>query len=207
MPADDIQQLFQNNRWWAESVEREDPAFFTRLASGQSPKYLWIGCSDSRVPATTVTGLKPGEVFVLRNVANQVQQNDASAMSVVDFAVGTLGVRHILVCGHYGCGGVRAAMEGSAKCTLGQWVSNIQELWNTHEHQLGNLDPDDAHARLCELNVRLQVRSLCQYASVRQAWEDGQALDIHGLIYALEDGRLRDLNLHVSSRTQADALR
>lgn len=158
MPADDIQQLFQNNRLWAESVEREDPAFFTRLASGQSPKYLWIGCSYSRVPAATDTGLKPGEVFVLRNVANQVQQNDASAMSVVDFAVGTLGVRHILVCGHYGCGGVRAAMEGSAKGTLGQWVSNIQELWNTHEHQLGNLDPDDANARLCELNVRLQVR-------------------------------------------------
>lgn len=206
MSADETQRLFDNNRQWAARIEKDDPGFFERLAQQQKPKYLWIGCSDSRVPANQLTGLLPGELFVHRNVANVVLQTDLNAMSVVDFAIRTLQVRHVIVCGHYGCGGVKAAMGNETEGVIDHWLSGIRDLWQQHAPDLAGLDDDAAHARLCELNVRAQVKSLCETTVVKQAWQRGQPIDVHGWIYGLEDGLLRDLGVRVGSAAELENL-
>jgi carbonic anhydrase len=197
--SDDIAALFENNRRWAEGIESEDPGFFSRLAAQQKPKYLWIGCADSRVPANQITGLAPGEVFVHRNVANVVSATDLNCMSVVDFAIRMLKVRHVIVCGHYGCAGVLAASEEGAIGVTDAWLSGIRELWDEHRADLAKLDPAVAQARLCELNVREQVHSLARTTVLRQAWKRGQQVDVHGWIYGIGDGLLRDLGVRVSA--------
>jgi carbonic anhydrase len=202
MPAHDdaeIEVLFQNNRRWAADMEREDPGFFGRLVGQQQPQFLWIGCSDSRVPANQITGLAPGEVFVHRNVANVVSATDLNCMSVVDFAVRRLRVRHIIVCGHYGCAGVLAASEEGTIGITDAWLSGIREIRERHQGELDAIDPVAAQKRLCELNVREQVRVLSRTTVLRQAWKRGQRVDVHGWIYGIEDGLLRDLGLRVSA--------
>lgn len=195
----EIEALFANNRRWAASMEREDPGFFGRLVGLQQPQFLWIGCSDSRVPANQITGLAPGEVFVHRNVANVVSATDLNCMSVVDFAVRRLRVRHIIVCGHYGCAGVLAASEEGTIGVTDAWLSGIRELHERHHSELGTLSPAAAQKRLCELNVREQVRVLSRTTVLRQAWKRKQRVDVHGWIYGIEDGLLRDLGLRVSA--------
>ena len=204
--ADDIQNLFANNRRWATQIQRDDPGFFQRLAQQQTPQYLWIGCSDSRVPANQITGLVPGEVFVHRNVANVVSQTDLNAMSVVDFAIRTLKVRHVIVCGHYGCAGVKAAMDENTEGVVDHWLSGIRDLWERHRSDLADLDPVSAAERLCELNVVQQVKSLCQSTVIKQAWERSQAVDIHGWIYGLNDGLLRNLGVRITSLAELERL-
>ena len=199
MKADDIQVLFDNNRKWAERVEREDPGFFARLAHQQKPDYLWIGCADSRVPANQITGLPPGQVFVHRNVANVVLETDINCMSVVDFAIRKLQIRHVIVCGHYGCAGVQAAIRDETEGVVDHWLGGIRALWHQHKDSLSSLDAAEAEARLCELNVAQQVRNLCRTTVIRQAWRTGQALDVHGWIYGVGDGLLRDLDLRIGS--------
>ncbi len=197
--AEDIQQLLDHNREWAAQMEQDDPGFFGRLAKQQEPDFLWIGCSDSRVPANQITGLMPGEVFVHRNVANVVMQNDPNCMSVVDFAIRKLQVRHVIVCGHYGCAGVHAAMADKAVGAVDHWLSGIRDLWDQHQGDLADLDTTTAEARLCELNVLQQVRSLCRTTVMKEAWDRGQAIDVHGWIYGIEDGLLRVLGDRITS--------
>ncbi len=197
--ADDIQDLLDHNREWAAQMEQDDPGFFARLAKQQEPDFLWIGCSDSRVPANQITGLMPGEVFVHRNVANIVMQTDLNCMSVVDFAIRKLQVRHVIVCGHYGCAGVHAAMADKAVGAVDHWLSGIRDLWDQHQDDLADLDTATAEARLCELNVLLQVKSLCRTTVMKEAWDRGQAIDVHGWIYGIEDGLLRVLGDRITS--------
>jgi carbonic anhydrase len=197
--AGDIAELFANNRAWALSIERDDPGFFGRLAAQQQPKYLWIGCSDSRVPANQITGLAPGEVFVHRNVANIVSPTDLNCMSVVDFAIRQLKVRHVIICGHYGCAGVQAAAEEGAIGVTDSWLSGVRNLWDEHRPELADLAPAEQMQRLCELNVRQQVAALARTTVLRQAWKRGQPVDIHGWIYGLDDGLLRDLGATVTA--------
>jgi carbonic anhydrase len=191
--SDDIASLFRNNRLWAASMERDDPGFFGRLAALQQPKFLWIGCSDSRVPANQITGLAPGEVFVHRNVANVVSATDLNCMSVVDFAIRQLKVRHVIICGHYGCAGVKAAAEEGGNGITDSWLSGIRDLWDRYQPEFAALSPDEQQKRLCELNVRAQVQTLARTTVLRQAFRRGQPVDIHGWIYGIEDGLLRDL--------------
>ena len=197
--ADDPDQLLANNWEWATQVERDDPGFFHRLATQQTPQYLWIGCSDSRVPANQITGLVPGEVFVHRNVANVVLQTDLNCLSVVEFAVKVLRVRHIIVCGHYGCSGVLAAMQIEKLGLVDNWfwLRGIHNLYLAHRDELGKLDQDVALALMCEMNVQHQLRNLCHTRILREAWRDGQDLTVHGWIYSIEDGLLRDLGTRV----------
>jgi carbonic anhydrase len=201
--ADDIAALFANNRRWAERMELDDPGFFSRLAAQQQPKYLWIGCSDSRVPANQITGLAPGEVFVHRNVANVVSATDLNCMSVVDFAIRQLKVRHVIICGHYGCAGVQAASAEGAIGVTDSWLSGIRDLWDRHRQDLSSLAPAEQQARLCELNVRQQVQALARTTVLRQAWKRGQPVDVHGWIYGIEDGLLRDLGEKVTASDSA----
>lgn len=197
--ADSIEQLFDNNRRWAAQVERDDPGFFGRLAKQQKPKFLWIGCSDSRVPANQITGLLPGEVFVHRNVANVVVQTDLNCMSVVDFAIRTLQVRHVIVCGHYGCAGVQAAVSEETAGVVDHWLSGIRDLSFQHRAELTDLGASAAQSRLCELNVIAQVKSLCRTTVVKQAWLRQQPVDVHGWIYGIDDGLLRSLGDRITS--------
>lgn len=199
---DDIQILFDHNREWAAQLEKNDPGFFSRLVDQQAPEYLWIGCSDSRVPANQITGLVPGEVFVHRNVANVVSQSDPNCMSAVEFAIHNLQVKHVIVCGHYGCGGVQAALQGGAEGTVGDWLQPVQALAKTHENELSALDATAAARRLCELNVLHQVESLCGAVTVRDAWASGQALTIHAWIYGIENGLLRSLQEPVTTSSE-----
>ena len=192
-----LRHLFDNNRAWAEKITAEDPRFFDKLAHLQNPEYLWIGCSDSRVPANQITGLAPGEVFVHRNVANVVVHTDLNCLSVMQFAVDVLKVKHIIVCGHYGCGGVRAALNGERLGLIDNWLRHIQDVRDRHAGLLAALDDEAAVDRLCELNVIEQVANVAQTTIVRDAWERGQALTVHGWIYGLADGRLRDLGMSV----------
>ena len=199
--ADDLEQLFANNREWATQVESDDPGFFHRLTTQQKPKYLWIGCSDSRVPANQITGLLPGEVFVHRNLANVIHPADLNCLSVVEFAVKVLKVRHIIVCGHYGCTGVEAAMqvEKSGLVDTWFWLRGIRDLYGVHRDEFSGLDQDVALAHLCEMNVHHQLRSLCHTRILREAWKDGQHLTVHGWIYSIEDGLLHDLGTRVDA--------
>lgn len=194
-----LQTLFANNARWAAQVGQEDPDFFARLAQLQTPAYLWIGCSDSRVPANQITGLQPGEVFVHRNVANVVVHTDFNCLSVMQYAVDVLKTRHLIVCGHYGCGGVRAALEGQQLGLIDNWLRHIQDVRDQHAELLAALP--DQQARwdcLCELNVIAQVRNVVNTSIVTDAWARGQELVVHGWIYGLKDGRLKDLEVAVA---------
>jgi carbonic anhydrase len=193
-----LPHLFENNRAWVAKMTARDPDFFRRLATIQSPKYLWIGCSDSRVPANQITGLQPGEVFVHRNVANAVVHTDLNCLSVMQFAVDVLEVNHIIVCGHYGCGGVKAALTGERLGLIDNWLRHIQDVRDKHSNLLAaGMDMTARWERLCELNVIEQVRHVTQTTIVRDAWTRGRNLIIHGWIYRLSDGRLRDLCVSV----------
>jgi carbonic anhydrase len=198
-----LSQLIEQNRAWAESVNSRDPEFFANLSRQQSPQYLWIGCSDSRVPANQIVGMQPGELFVHRNVANVVVHSDLNCLSTLQFAVDVLKVDHVIVCGHYGCGGVQAALENRKLGLIDNWLRHVQDVMNKHEALLSAL-PDDAarRDRLCELNVIEQVVNVCQTTVVREAWDRGQPLAVHGWIYSISDGLLRDLRICVESQDE-----
>lgn len=195
-----LEQLFSNNREWAASMVERDAGFFKKLASQQSPEYLWIGCSDSRVPANDIVGLLPGELFVHRNIANVVAHTDFNCLSVLQFAIDVLGVKHVIVCGHYGCSGVHAALVRRRVGIADNWLRHVQDVHQKHERYLGDVLPSrEKQDRLCELNVIEQVANVCQTTIVQDAWERGQSLTIHSWIYGLQDGLLRDLGVTVSA--------
>jgi len=194
-----IELLLRNNRFWSQSMTSGRPDYFRRLAKQQSPKFLWIGCADSRVPANEVVGLWPGELFVHRNVANLVYPSDLNCISVVQFAVEVLKVEHIIVCGHYGCGGVKAAMSGAHHGLIDNWLAKIKELYlRNHERLDAIADPEAKADALCELNVADQVEALSRTATVQDAWYRGQSLEVHGWIYGLKDGLINDLGVRVN---------
>ncbi|HXC71263.1 MAG TPA: carbonate dehydratase [Pyrinomonadaceae bacterium] len=193
----DLKRLLDQNKAWAEGIKKSDPEFFQTLAKQQSPTFLWIGCSDSRVPATQLVGTMPGEMFVHRNVANVVVHTDFNCLSVMQYAVDVLKVSHIIVCGHHGCGGVKAAMEGAQLGLIDNWLRHVQDVVQKHEDTLATLDEDKRLDRLCELNVIEQVLSVGRTTIVQSAWERGQELGVHGWIYGLEDGLLRDLDVSI----------
>jgi len=196
-----LSELFERNRAWAAAMVAGDPKFFAELAEHQSPEYLWIGCSDSRVPANQIVGLQPGDVFVHRNVANVVVHTDLNCLSVLQYAVDVLGVAHVIVCGHYGCGGVTAALDGTRHGLVDNWLQHVVDVGERHAAELAVLSPDRRLDRLCELNVVEQVANVCQTTIVSDAWARGQDLTVHGLVYGLEDGLLRDLHVSVDSPT------
>ncbi|MDW5375522.1 carbonate dehydratase [Halomonas sp. HP20-15] len=202
----EMKRLLERNREWAENVRRQDPDFFARLSQQQNPDYLWIGCSDSRVPANQIIDLPPGEVFVHRNVANLLQHNDMNALSVVQFAVDVLEVRHIMVVGHYGCGGVKAAITGGEFGMVDYWLHSIRELYSRHRDNLKELPLDTQVDRMCELNVRAQVANLCQTKIIQRAWLRGQSLAVHGWVYGLSDGRVTDLECTIEGLNQVSQL-
>jgi len=195
-----LKHLFANNRAWAARRTRQDPQFFSRLSSQQAPEYLWIGCADSRVPANEIVGLAPGELLVHRNVANVVVHADLNCLSVLQFAVEVLKVGHIIVCGHYGCGGVRAALRDDRLGLVDNWLRHVQDVRWKHQLQLDALPTEEQqHSRLCELNVIEQVINVSQTTVVRDAWTRAQSLSVHGWIYDLHDGLLKDLDVSVTA--------
>ena len=194
-----LPHLFENNRAWAARIREQDPNFFEELSQQQSPEYLWIGCSDSRVPANQIVGLMPGEVFVHRNIANVVVHTDLNCLSVMQFAVDLLKVKHIMVTGHYGCGGVQAALRRARLGLCDNWIRHVQDVREKHEQRLASLSEADAVSRLCELNVIEQVTNVCETSIVRDAWDRAQELTVHGWIYGIQDGHLRDLKMTISS--------
>ena len=202
---DDLENLLQRNRSWAANVNKNDPQFFTNLANQQAPQYLWIGCSDSRVPANQITGLAPGEVFVHRNVANIVVETDFNLLAVLQYAVDVLKVRHVIICGHYGCGGVRAALENFRHGMIDNWLSGIRSLSRMHRAELAALSPDAAVDRLCELNVLAQARHVARTTIVEDAWMRGQEISIHSWIYSLDNGIITPLVQPISESLAATA--
>ena len=191
-------ELFENNRAWAERVKVTDPDFFEKLASQQNPEYLWIGCSDSRVPANQIVGLLPGEVFVHRNVANMVVHTDFNCLTVLQYAVDVLRVKHVIVVGHYGCGGVRAAYENADNGLIDNWLRNIKDVQYWHQDLIDAVEGDEQRVDLlCELNVMAQVANVCHTTIVQNAWQRGQSLAVHGWVYSLMDGLLKDLDCTV----------
>jgi carbonic anhydrase len=202
-----LNHLFASNQAWANQIRKQDPDFFLKLARQQSPAYLWIGCSDSRVPANEIVGLLPGELFVHRNIANLVVHTDLNCLSVMQFGVDILKVRHIIVCGHYGCSGVRAALRRDRIGLSDNWLRHLQDVRQKHQPLLGRAEGESAACnRLCELNVIEQVANVCQTTIARDAWERGQELTVHGWIYGLEDGLLRDLNTTVTAPRETHAV-
>lgn len=199
--------LFANNRKWAAQVQAADPGFFARLTTQQAPEYLWIGCADSRVPANEIVGLLPGELFVHRNVANLVIHTDLNCLSVLQYAVDLLRIRHVIVCGHYGCGGVKAAMEPQPHGLVDNWLRHVRDIQQRHRETLAAI-PDEAGRvrRLCELNVREQVLNVGNTTIIQDAWERGQGVAIHGWIYDVADGLLRDLDVCITSGAELAAL-
>jgi carbonic anhydrase len=199
----DLQPLFDNNRRWVRERLMKDPEYFERLSNLQAPKYLWIGCSDSRVPANQITNLMPGEVFVHRNIANLVVHTDMNALSVIQYAVEALRIENIIVCGHYGCGGVKAAYENHQYGLLDNWLRNIKDVYHSHRDELDGI-PRAEHQldRLCELNVMEQVSNVCRTTIVQNAWAKGQNLSVHGLIYDLSNGLLQDLSVRINAAEQ-----
>jgi carbonic anhydrase len=200
-----LPHLFANNRAWAEAIRRQDPDFFYQLSKQQFPEYLWIGCSDSRVPANQIVGLAPGELFVHRNIANLVVHTDLNCLSVMQFAVDILKVRHIIVCGHYGCSGVLAALRGQRIGLSDNWLRHVQDVRQKYAGTLAKAGSDAAD-RLCELNVIEQVANVCQTTIARDAWERGQALAVHGWVYGIQDGLLKDLDVTVTDYREAQKL-
>ena len=201
----ELEHLFEKNRKWSEARTQQDPEFFKRLSLQQSPEYLWIGCSDSRIPANQVIGLEPGEVFVHRNVANLVLNTDFNCLSVIQFAVVVLKVKHVIVCGHSGCSGVKTAMGTNQMGLADNWLRNIRDVYAHHKNELNSIsDERRRYARLCELNVIRQALNVCHTTIIQNAWARGQKLCIHGWAYELTDGLLRDLNCVVSSPDQIE---
>ena len=201
-----LDDLFKNNQEWSERIRRQDPEFFTKLSRQQSPNYLWIGCADSRVPANQIVGLLPGEVFVHPNIANLVVHTDLNCLSVMQFAVDILKVKHVIVVGHYGCSGVQAAMRRMRVGLADNWLRHVQDVHEKHEKALrGSSTENAAHNRLCELNVIEQVQNVCQTTIARDAWNRGQKLSVHGWIYGLSDGLLRDLNVTVTNSDETQS--
>ncbi|GAB3351513.1 carbonate dehydratase [Lysobacter tyrosinilyticus] len=195
-----LDELLRNNRDWADAVRREDPGFFKRLSQQQAPKYLWIGCSDSRVPANQILGLAPGEVFVHRNIANVMVHTDLNCLSVIQYAVDVLKVEHILIVGHYGCGGVHAALMGTRVGLADNWIRHVGDVALKHSTLLEGIDLESMrHARLCELNAIEQAANVCLTTIVQDAWARGQSLSVHGWVYSLLDGRVRELGMDVGS--------
>jgi carbonic anhydrase len=203
----DLNHLLVNNREWAAAMRAKEPEFFSKLQGVQSPEYLWIGCSDSRVPANQITGLLPGEVFVHRNVANVVVHSDLNCLSVMQFAVEVLKVRHILVVGHYGCGGVLAALSNLRFGLIDNWLRHVQDVRNKHAALLEQFPDVERQDRLCDLNVIEQVANVCETTIVQQAWERGQDLTVHGWVYRLEDGIIRDLKVSSASSDEVSPQR
>jgi carbonic anhydrase len=197
-----LEHLFKNNRSWAARITKNDPEFFSKLSQQQAPAYLWIGCADSRVPANEIVGLLPGELFVHRNVANLVVHTDLNCLSVLQFAVDVLKVRHVIVCGHYGCGGVMAALRRDRIGLSDNWLRHLQDVRFKHESTLAKAG-DRVSDKLCELNVIEQAANVCHTTIARDAWERGQELVVHGWIYGLQDGLLRDLEVTVTNYTEA----
>src|ERR1043165_255276 len=196
----DLKRILEQNRAWAENIKANDPDFFPTLAKQQSPRFLWIGCADSRVPATQLAGMLPGEMFVHRNVANVVDHTDFNCLSVMQYAVDVLKVEHIIVCGHYGCGGVKAAMDNLQLGLIDNWLRAGQDVLHSHEALLAEVkDETERLARLCKLNVIEQVANVCRTTIVQSAWQRGQDIVVHGWIYGLEDGLLRDLGVSIDS--------
>jgi len=203
--ADDLRHLLERNQRWAERATAHDPQYFERLVDLQAPQYLWIGCSDSRVPANQITGLHPGEVFVHRNVANVVVDTDLNCLSVLQFGIDVLGVRHVIVCGHYGCGGVGAALRGERLGLVDNWLRRIEMVRERHAQLIERAATRSADL-LCELNVVEQVRNVCQTTVLRDAWRRGRELTVHGWIYRLHDGRLHDLGVSIDGAADGDAI-
>ena len=202
-----LNHIFENNRAWAAEMVRQDPDFFTRLARQQAPQYLWIGCSDSRVPANQIAGLLPGEMFVHRNVANVVVHADLNCLSTIQFAVDVLKVGHIIVCGHYGCGGVLAALRDEKHGLVDNWLRHVQDVRRRHQADLSAIEHEaDRHNRLCELNVIEQVINVSQTTVVRDAWARGQELAVHGWVYDIRDGLLRDFGTCVAADTAREMM-
>ena len=200
----DLREVLERNREWAESMAAQDPGFFERLSSIQNPSILWIGCADSRVPANQITGHQPGEVFVHRNVANVVVHTDLNCLAVMQYAVDVLQVRHIIVCGHYGCGGVKAALEGQQLGLIDNWLRHVEDVRDAHAESLASIASTEARwERLCELNVIEQVLHVSQTTVMRDVWARGQEVTVHGWIYDLKDGRLRDLGVSAASAIEA----
>ncbi len=203
----DLQHLFENNRRWAEDQLAQDPLYFKKLAALQAPQYLWIGCSDSRVPANQIVGLLPGEVFVHRNVANLVVHTDMNALSVIQFAVEVLQIRNIIVCGHYDCGGVHAAYENRQLGQIDNWLRNIKDVYHGNRHELEAISKESRRIdRLCELNVIEQVRNVCHTTIVQNAWAKGQDLSVHGLIYDISNGIIQDLSVCINDADQLSGI-
>lgn len=203
----DLKHLFENNRNWAKKIEENDPGFFKKLSRQQNPEYLWIGCSDSRVPANEIVDLLPGELFVHRNVANIVVHTDLNCLSVIQYAVDFLKVKHIIVCGHYSCGGVKEAFKNSRLGLIDNWLRHTQDVAQKHKLLLAKkTDQTQAIELLCELNVIEQVQNVCQTTIVQQAWERGQKLIVHGWIYGLNDGLIKDLNINVKTAEELDSV-
>lgn len=202
----DLRHLLQNNKVWAERLKTHDPEFFQNLARQQSPAYLWIGCSDSRMPATQLVGLQPGDLFVHRNVANVVVHTDFNCLSVMQFAVDVLKISHIIVCGHYGCGGVQAAMQNLKLGLIDNWLRHVQDVMHSYETILSRIEDEDKRlSRLCELNVIEQVLNVGRTTIVQNAWEGGRDLTVHGWVYGLEDGLLRDLKISITNQNELSA--
>ncbi len=199
-----LKHLFEGNRAWAQGIREQDPEFFSKLARRQAPPYLWIGCADSRVPANQIIGVMPGDVFVHRNIANVVTHTDLNCLSVVQYAVEVLRVSDIIVCGHYGCGGVAAALEGKPLGLIDNWLRHIKDVYESSElsHPDDTTDGETRKNRLCELNVAASVRNVCHTTIVQDAWRRGQKVAVHGWIYALADGLLKDLDLCIESPEQ-----
>ncbi len=202
-----IKQLIENNRQWASQFEKDNPGIFAKLAQQQTPNYLWIGCSDSRVPANTIIGLQPGEVFVHRNIANLVNHSDLNVLSVLEFAVNVLQVTDIILCGHYGCGGVQAALEQQEHGLVDNWLRNIKDIYKKNQSHFDDVTNEKEKLNLmCELSAKQQVLNICHTPIVQNAWKQGQSLAVHGVIYAIEDGLLRDLDVTTRSIKEIESI-
>jgi len=203
-----LKHLFDKNRDWAINRTTSDPEFFSRLADQQSPEYLWIGCSDSRVPANEIVGLLPGELFVHRNVANLVVENDLNCLSVLQFAIEELKVKHVIVCGHYGCGGVKTVLENKKLGLIDDWLVNVHKVKENYTSDLVKItDPARQLSKLCELNVIEQVKNVCSTEFVQSAWKKNQSLSVHGWIYDIKDGLLQDLNVCISNQNELNEIK
>nr|WP_238481376.1 carbonate dehydratase [Motilimonas sp. E26] len=205
--VDLLGHLLENNEDWAERIKAEDPAFFETLAAQQAPEYLWIGCSDSRVPANQLLGLLPGDIFVHRNIANLVVHTDLNCMSVIQYAVDVLKVKHIIVTGHYGCGGIKTALENTSHGLIDYWLRNIKDTYQKHRRKFNSqMTQEQRVDYLCELNVIEQVENICHTSIVQQAWQREQELTVHGWVYSIKDGLLRDLDVAVSNKKQLEKI-
>ncbi len=202
-----LKKLFDNNKKWAEDIKKGEPDFFKKLSKQQNPEYLWIGCSDSRVPANQIIGLMPGEVFVHRNISNVVVHTDLNCLSVLQYAVEILEVKHIIICGHYGCSGVKAAMDGKEHGLIDNWLRHIKDVYRLHQNEIDSiLESNKKINRLCELNVVEQVANVCQTTIAQNAWKSGKDLTVHGWIYDISDGLLRDMDVSISSLEEISAI-